>query len=215
MPPVSVSPPCVCQVWSCGDNREGQLGLGAPHEVVTAVQSQVSAPLQRFLALHKAQSKKAGPGRHRDAAVSQHLRSLMQPVGGAAAASGGVGAFMQQASSSNGGSGSSVAWAFTSGTAGAEATAEGAMMALNFGGADMERHLLAAGLQAGQLSAPARLGHGSHLLAQAASGPTGRWPQVALTSGDAMVLGECAEIPLHQECWEYIAVTVHSQLWSR
>lgn len=175
-------------IWACGENRDGQCGLGTPIEVIASQRRKAyydgmrparggagissggagDATLRNAIASSSGGSGRSGWG-PREQQVGQQLKGLMQqhPLHQQQHRAG-MQAFMptmQQQPSSSGRTG----WAGTGPTGGGLASLPSGgpslvVTALGWGGFDMEGHLNATGMQPGQLHVPMRIGRDQHPL---------------------------------------------------
>ena len=171
-------------IWACGENKEGQCGLGTPLEVIASQHRKAFYDMQRPRAIAShgrapgtngtatSSSGTSGAGgrgtwSRRDERLSAYLKNLMQsdPLHQRQHRTG-MQAFVHVPPSSA--SSGSRAWAGGAlGVAGggAGSNSDGLVVsALGWGGFDMESHLNATGMQPGQLHTPMRIGRDQHLV---------------------------------------------------
>ena len=176
-------------VWACGENKEGQCGLGTPLEVIAsqhrmayheAMRPRIGAGSSSGVSGASGMGSKDAPGssgggsggrttgfRPRDQQLSQYLKRMMQqdpPLHQQHRA--GMQAFLQRPSASGGSAAASWAGSGIGGRGGASSSTSSGLVvsALGWGGFDMEGHMSGTGIQPGQLHTPMRIGRDQHPL---------------------------------------------------
>ncbi|KXZ51677.1 hypothetical protein GPECTOR_11g129 [Gonium pectorale] len=192
------------RLWVCGENKEGQCGLGTPLDLIAAQHRRAYHDTMRQLA----ETLTAEPRVSREQRGKQAISALMG--GGAAPHHAEHASAYGSSGQHQWGSGRSASWqslmsagAHTS-ASGASSTS-GARSALHFRGLDFESAFAAAGIQPGQQATPLRIGRDQHPLWAAATaghgvgahGASGGWPgdtRMVLSSGleDETVVGVAA-----------------------
>ncbi|GLC34017.1 hypothetical protein PLESTM_000144500 [Pleodorina starrii] len=183
-------------LWACGENKEGQCGLGTPLEVIAAQHRR--AYYDTFRALRDTVT--AEPRASREQRGRQAIQSLMGAPGSGSSAhhthssyghgngavhwgsERGAGAWKSLAAAGTAGAGAAAA-AAAGGGGGGGVSASGARSALNFSGLDFEGAFAASGIQPGQQPTPLRIGRDQHPLWAAVTASAG--PQVAGPGADA------------------------------
>ncbi|KAG2425832.1 hypothetical protein HXX76_013457 [Chlamydomonas incerta] len=155
-------------LWACGENKEGQCGLGTPVETIAAQHRK--AYYESFRALRDTIA--AEPRASREQRGKQVLHALLGSSGqqhAAQHAGGGWG----HGGGHGWGAGRSSGWQSLAATGSPQGGAAGgvshagARAALNFGGLDFEGAFASAGLQPGQQATPLRIGRDQHPLMSA------------------------------------------------
>ena len=171
-------------IWACGENKEGQCGLGTPIEVIAAQHrkayfdggrsarggsgtagSSGGAASRSGGASASGSSGKSGWA-PRDQQLSQRLKSLMQqdPLHQQQHRAG-MQAFAPSPQQPTSSSSVRAGWAGSSGLASLPSSGPSLVVsALGWGGFDMEGHLNLTGMQPGQLHTPVRIGRDQHPL---------------------------------------------------
>ncbi|GFR42653.1 hypothetical protein Agub_g3590 [Astrephomene gubernaculifera] len=192
-------------LWACGENKEGQCGLGTPLEVIATQHRR--AHYESFRAFRD--SVAAEPRVSREQRAKQAIHALLgtspqhaQQHGHANGAHGGSGSGWQghgHGSAAPGRSSSSSGWQHlaAAGTHHAGGSGAGGQMygsatrtALNFSGLDFESAFAASGIHPGQQPTPLRIGRDQHPLWDVVAGAAGRATAAAggLPLGDMRVV---------------------------
>ncbi|KAG2447562.1 hypothetical protein HYH02_007486 [Chlamydomonas schloesseri] len=155
-------------LWACGENKEGQCGLGTPVETIAAQHRK--AYYESFRALRDTIA--AEPRASRDQRGKQVLHALLGS-GGQQHAAQHAGGGWGHGGGHGWGSGRSSGWQSLAAAGSAQGggaggvSHAGARAALNFGGLDFEGAFASAGLQPGQQATPLRIGRDQHPLMSA------------------------------------------------
>ncbi|KAG2490652.1 hypothetical protein HYH03_011041 [Edaphochlamys debaryana] len=162
-------------LWACGDNKEGQCGLGTPFEEVAI--SQWESYYDSFRALSYTLASEPRPTREQRARQAMH--ALMSAPGAPSAQHTHSGlSYGLGGQAHHGGSSRSSGWqalaSAGSGSGGgggaSQRSGSGARMALHFSGLDFEAAFAGSGIHRGQQATPLRIGRDQHPLVAAAGG---------------------------------------------